>query len=281
VTGRGTAAIVGLGLVGGSLARDLAVRGWRVLAADTDRGAVEAARAEGVVARGFDAAGDPAAAGLGEVTLAVVATPVRAAPSVLGWLADAAPAAVLTDVGSTKRSIVGAAEEIGEAARFVGAHPMAGDERSGWSAAREGLFAGAVTWLCPARGASQEAVGAVEALWREVGAEPRRVEAAVHDALVARTSHLPQILASALASALDGSGVARTGLGPGGRDMTRLAGSDPAVWTDILLDNADLLAPALETLLLELGQVRDRLDEADEAPLRSLLERGRRWARLP
>jgi prephenate dehydrogenase len=160
-------AVVGLGLVGGSLARDLAARGCRVLAADRDPDVLAAAIAEGVVAGAFDvrdaigidtvagtyaaAAAERARGALSEVSLVIIATPVGAAPAVLEWLAAVAPRdAVLTDVGSTKRGIMAAAAAAGVAHRFVGGHPMAGSHRSGWAASCRGLFEGARTWLCAA-----------------------------------------------------------------------------------------------------------------------------------
>lgn len=282
--GVGTIAVVGLGLMGGSLARDLAARGYRVVASDPDAAALADARATGVISGTFPVAGDgggdgSAERGLAEAGLIVVATPVRAALPILRWLAGAAPPdAVLTDVGSTKRSITEAAGAAGLSARFVGGHPMAGDHRSGWAAAREGLFTGCRVWLCTADDHAADAEALVAAMWAEVGARPLAMDAVEHDEMVAWSSHLPQLLASALGCALDGAGVDRSRLGPGGRDTTRLAGSDPALWTDILMDNADALEPALDGLLEELVRLRRHIGGLDDASLRATLEDARRWA---
>jgi prephenate dehydrogenase len=287
--------VVGLGLMGGSLARDLAARGYRVVAADRDAATLADASAHGVISdtfpvgeeRGGDGGyggrvggGDGSAkGGLAEAGLIVVATPVRAALPILRWLAGAAPPrAVLTDVGSTKRSITEAAGAAGLSARFVGGHPMAGDHRSGWAAAREGLFIGSRVWLCTADHRAADAEALVAAMWAEVGARPLAMDAVEHDEMVAWSSHLPQILASALGCALDGAGVDRSRLGPGGRDTTRLAGSDPALWTDILMDNADALEPALDALIEELVRLRRHIGGLDDASLRATLEDARRWA---
>jgi prephenate dehydrogenase len=305
-----TIAVVGLGLMGGSLARDLAAKGHRVIGADADEEVVEAALAEGVIAGAFGVGeagtgtgtagrgrgtgtagrgtgtagtgtGRGTGGGVGEAGLVVVATPVRAAIRVVRWLAGAARGdAVITDLGSTKRSIVEAASAAGLGGRFVGGHPMAGDDRSGWSASRQGLFLGADVWLCPGEPESgvECGVALVEALWEEVGARPRRIDAVAHDHVVAWTSHLPQLLVTALGRALNGAGVDRSRLGPGGREATRLAGSDPAMWTDILVDNADALEPALDALLEELVRLRRQVAGLDDASLRAALDDTRRWA---
>jgi prephenate dehydrogenase len=295
----GTIAVVGLGLVGGSLARDLAARGHRVIGADRDARVVEAALAEGVLAGGFavgeagtgrgtgGGAGRGGGGGVEEAGVVVVATPVRAAAAVVRWLARAAPGdAIITDVGSTKRSVVEAAGAAGLGLRFVGGHPMAGDHRTGWRASREGLFLGVSVWLCGGEEEAGQAHGPgggrpmalVEALWEEVGARPRWIDAAAHDHMVAWSSHLPQMVATALGCALDGAGVDRARLGPGGRDTTRLAGSDPTLWTDILMDNADAVEPALDALIEELVQLRRHIGGLDDASLRAALEGGREWA---
>jgi prephenate dehydrogenase len=355
-----TVAVIGLGLVGGSLARDLAARGYRVLAADRDRQALAAATAEGVIAATFhvgagrreadgsDAGAQPAtdsrgvaagpvadAHGAGSATdshgvaagpaaeflagasLVVIATPVCAAPGVLRWLARVtSPATIITDTGSTKRSIMTAAAAAGVAHRFVGSHPMAGDHQSGWGAARQGLFADAPVWLCMARAgdvvaatatgpeaagpetvgpetAGPETVGpdaagtaapgralaAVQALWLAVGARPCIIDADEHDYLVAWSSHLPQLLSSTLARALQAAGVDPSRLGRGGRDATRLAGSDPDMWRDIVMDNADAVVPALDAVLHELARLRRHVVDRDAAAISDVLAAARDWAR--
>ncbi|HEX6630879.1 MAG TPA: prephenate dehydrogenase, partial [Gemmatimonadaceae bacterium] len=208
----------------------------------------------------------------------ILATPVDAAPLVLAELAAARPAArLVTDVGSTKRGIVRAAEACGLGARFVGAHPLAGDHRWGWPASRRDLFSGARVYLCPAAGAADDAVALADALWRLLGAEPEPCDAAAHDELLAWSSHLPQLTATALALALRHAGVGRARLGPGGRDTTRLAGSSPALWASIARDNAVALAGALERMERELHDLRAALLADDEARLLSGLSDARAW----
>jgi prephenate dehydrogenase len=287
--GTGTVGIIGLGLVGGSLARDLAAAGWRVLGTDADLGTLHAALDEGVIAGTFTTDGADA----GAIPILVIATPVGAAAGVLHRLAVAtAPDAIITDTGSTKRSIALAAAAAGVADRFVGAHPMAGDHRAGWAAARRGLFAGATTWLCPGGGtgaaphagaavAASRAGAAVAAMWRAVGAVPRIIDAAAHDRLVGWASHLPQVAASALAAALADAGVERTALARGGRDTTRIAASSSALWGEILTDNAAEVGPALDALVAGLQAVRERIAAGDPASVAAFIERGARWAADP
>ncbi|MFO7895038.1 MAG: prephenate dehydrogenase/arogenate dehydrogenase family protein [Longimicrobiales bacterium] len=266
-----TVGIVGLGLLGGSLARDLAAAGWRVQGADRDPETERRARESGVVAGTIDP---------GAVDVIVLAVPVRAIPTWIRTLApELAPDTVVTDVGSTKRSVVEAAEAAGLGPRFVGSHPMAGDHRSGWTAARTGLFGGAAVWTCPTGHTDPAALSSVTALWRGVGAEPRVMDATDHDRLLARSSHLPQLVASALASALARDGVTPGDLGPGGHDMTRLAGSHPAMWADILADNHDEVGAALAQLQGVLKRVRRAVGDRDDATLRSLLGAANAWAR--
>lgn len=262
--------IVGLGLVGGSLARDLAAAGWRVQGTDSDPHTEDAAIEAGVVEGPIETAG---------LDVLVLAVPVRAVP---GWLHRLGPAlgarTVVTDVGSTMRSAIEAAEAAGLDARFAGSHPMAGDHRSGWTASRRRLFVDATVWVCPTAGTTAGTLDQVEGLWHAVGARPRRIDADEHDRLVARASHVPQVAATALATVLARDGVGPELLGAGGRDMTRLATSDPDMWADILVDNGDRVGPALDALLDALSRFRRAVRDLDDATIRSLLAAGRAWS---
>jgi prephenate dehydrogenase len=212
----------------------------------------------------------------------VVAVPVTAAPRVLETLAPhLARVPLVTDAGSTKRGVVAAAERLGLGTHFVGAHPMAGDHRAGWAASRRGLFEGALVYLCPTAQTRGAALAHARALWTLLGADPARLEtidAAAHDRRVAWTSHLPQLAASALARALAERDIPRRELGPGGRDTTRLAGSDPAMWAAIARDNADEISRAVAELERTLAELRAAVDARDEARVRGLLAAARTWA---
>lgn len=269
-----TAAVVGLGLVGGSVARDLAARGVRVAAYDRNPSSLRDALREGIV----ETALDPSLAGLAGVELLVVAVPVSDAPTVL---AAARPhlhdTRLVTDVGSTKETVVAAAEALGVGDRFVGSHPLAGNHRSGWEASRRELFAGARTYLCPTRVTSAAALALAAELWRALGAIPEVMDAAAHDAHLALTSHLPQATATALAGVLAGADVDRSQLGTGGRDMTRLAGGSPEMWTAIALDNAPALAAALQRIEGEMRNLRSALLRGDADEVRRFYTAGREW----
>jgi prephenate dehydrogenase len=280
-------AIIGLGLMGGSLA--LALRRLpappHVTASTADAADLDRALELGIV---DDAAPDPAAV-LPEADLVVYATPVGATLELLGAHRELfAGDAVLTDLGSVKRPVVSRARALGLAPRFVGGHPMAGSHRSGLAAARGGLYDGARVWLTPATApgtagapgdpaAASAALDRVAALWRGLGAHPAVTTAEEHDRLMAWASHLPQLAASALAGALSRAGVARSDLGPGGADATRIAASSPALWADILLHNADLLRRPLEELRGVLAELAAALERGDHELREALLARASAW----
>ena len=271
-----SAAVVGLGLIGGSLARELAARGVRVLGYDRDPAAVRGALAEG----GIHAALGVGWEGIEEVEVLILAVPVDAAPAVLASAVPHLPRArLITDVGSTKRSIVAAAQGLRVGERFIGAHPLAGDHRSGWSASRAGLFHGARVFLCPTADTAPPALELARKLWLTLGARPETIEAEEHDRRLAWSSHLPQAASTALALALATAGVAPGELGSGGQDATRLAGSSPGMWTGIALENREALVEALDALGARLDELRAALDRSDERAVRRFFAAGLHWAR--
>jgi prephenate dehydrogenase len=245
--------VVGLGLVGGSLARALTAAGHRVRGVDRQpvlRQARRAAAVETTAARL-----DVAAA----TDLVVLATPPVASRALLARLARAGrPGLVVTDVGSVKAPIVGDARRL-RLRSFVGGHPMAGTERQGFAASRAGLFRGAAWWIVPAT--DPRATRLVRRLVREVGARPLAIAAADHDRVVAFLSHVPQVASWSLLEAARRDPVARRHLaaaGPGFRDMTRLARSPAALWREILAENRREVARALRAFARQLGERRGR-----------------------
>lgn len=270
-----TVAVAGLGLMGGSLARDLTRAGVRVLGLDGDAGVVAGARAAGAIADRLD----PGGGGMGKVDVFVLAVPVQSALELMRSLApQLADVSLVTDVGSTKASIVATAEAVGLGNRFVGSHPLAGDHRSGWSASRAGLFKDASVFLCPAVGASAETIAQAVDLWSAVGAATEVMDAAEHDRRMAWTSHLPQAVATSIARVLDAAGFKPRDLGPGGRDATRLAASSPDVWTEVALDNTPAMLEALGALEMDIAELRRALGQADAQHIRAIFEAGRLWA---
>jgi len=235
-------AVIGLGMIGGSVARDLAAGGHEVVGFDRSAAVLRAARRAGIIVpasgRGYTA--------LASCDVCVIAVPVSAASRLIGRLAGSlANVPLVTDVGSTKRSIVRAAAAAGLGGRFVGAHPLAGDHRAGWHASRPDRFRGATVFLTPTSSVSPATLRRARQFWRALGGRPRELSAAQHDRLLAAASHLPQLVSSALGITLASAGVARDALGPGGRDVSRLAGSDRRVWSAIAIDNADQIVPVL------------------------------------
>ncbi len=245
-------AIVGMGLIGGSLARALrrARPEVELVGIDRRRGPLDRARAAGVL----DRAAVRLDEGVAGADLVVLALPVSAILELLPRLPSLLPpSAVVTDTGSTKRCICSAgARALG--GRFVGGHPLAGSERSGFSASRADLFEGRPWALVPSpHGSNAEALGKVRSLLEEIGARVYAVDAARHDRVVAATSHVPQLLSWALADLLrsrtevEGYPYTRL-LGGGGEGWLRLAHSPQGLWWDILATNADEVAQALAEL---------------------------------
>lgn len=267
-------AIIGLGLIGGSIARDLAALGIEVHAYDADATRVAAAIRTNVVTRALDETLE----GVRDVDAVIIAIPVDAAVDALRRLAPHARGVrLITDVGSTKTRIVEAASELSLGGRFVGGHPLAGDHRSGWDASRPGLFRNARVFVCPTRESESDAVSATVELWRLLGARPECMSATQHDGELAWTSHLPHMISASLALALASAGVERVLLGPGGRDTTRLAGSSPEMWTAISMENATAITAALRQAEQELTALRESLERRDADEVRARFENARAW----
>jgi prephenate dehydrogenase len=267
-----TASIVGLGLIGGSLARDLAARGVRVRAYDTDERHLDDSVRAGIVSERIGPTLEDIAA-----DLVVIAVPVDVAADVLRRAAPfAGGARLITDVGSTKTGIVEAARTLGIGHQFIGSHPMAGDHRSGWEASRAGLFSDARVYLCPS-GAPTQALDLACRLWTGLGAHPECVDATEHDRRLAWSSHLPHVVAASIAVAMANAGISRGDLGPGGRDVTRLAGSSPEVWTAIALENAAAIDAALAGAEREIASFRQALTNGDAGELRRRFVAARNW----
>jgi prephenate dehydrogenase len=265
-------AVLGLGLMGGSVARALHVRGVHVLGYDRDGTQLDAAMGEGVVHEAVDSS----FAGLASAEVVVLALPVDAAVALLPALVPhLRNARLVMDVGSTKRSIVAAADASGLGPRFVGAHPLTGSHRSGWGASRASLFDDARVFLCPTPRTAAGTLRLAESFWRELRAGVEVLDAAIHDEQMAWRSHLPHLLSSVLAATLRDAGVRRSALGPGGRDMTRLAGGSPTMWSAIVGDNAEAIVEAVTACEARLRGLRAALADADAT--RRLLQAGADW----
>jgi prephenate dehydrogenase len=253
-------AVLGTGLIGGSIALGVRARNRRTAVVGYDSAgdvAEEALKAGALTA----VARSPEEAVQG-ADFVVLAMPVDQIPDVCSGLAGSiSEAAVVTDVGSAKVEVV-TAGEAAFGARFVGGHPMAGSERHGVDAADGRLFEDAWWVLTPTSGTSSENYARVAGLATTLGAKPVAVDPATHDALVARLSHVPQLVSSALVELAISGGdrEALLGLaGAGFRDVTRIAASNPELWVAILRANRPAVLEALEALHKGLGRATDAI----------------------
>jgi prephenate dehydrogenase len=258
----GPVAIVGVGLMGGSLG--LALGGAReVVGVDPDPEALRVALAVGAVDR---AAGSLEEAAEGAEAV-VLATPMPALEGLARRALAASPEdCLVTDLGSAKAALL-AALSPADRERFIGGHPVCGAERTGVAFARRDLFRGATWFLTPGAEARPELFQRLHGLVGSVGARPVAIDAGVHDRLMALVSHLPHVLAGALvnqaaATAPEGREALRSA-GPSFGDLTRVAGSNPPLWADILLANREAVLEALGAYAASLDEVAGALRAGD------------------
>jgi prephenate dehydrogenase len=214
-------------------------------------------------------------------SLVVIAAPVDRIVPLAGQIAPVLPrGAVVTDVGSVKGEIarLGQAALATAGANFIGAHPMAGSEKTGWEHGTAELFERRTCFVTPLPESPAEAVGKVVAFWTELGSEVVTVSPDQHDEIVAHISHLPQIIASSLCAFLATKNPAwRNYAGGGLRDTTRIAGSDAQLWRSILEQNHDEVLRALRQFEDELHQFQIALANRDYVDVVARLERGKAY----
>lgn len=269
-------AIVGTGLLGGSLA--LALRERR-LACEVVAVVRRAEAQREIVALGIaDRAERDLAAGVAGADLVVLASPVHAMPGLLAQLAPGlAAGAIVTDVGSVKGGLADSLPPLlPSGVHYVGSHPMAGSHHTGYAHARADLFENAACIVTPARPANPAAEERVIWLWRALGARVLRRSAARHDAEVAWVSHAPHAIAYAYAASLaDAPASARELAGSGFRDFTRIAASDPAMWADILVSNKQALAAPLLAAAERAAALARAIESGDTDAVTALLSTAR------
>lgn len=272
-------AVIGLGLIGGSLASAIRAHGLAQTVVGYDARADELAL--GVALGVIDQAADSLAQAVRGSDLVMLAVPVRAARSVLVEIRPVlGEDAILSDVGSTKASFVADVESVfGELPpRVVPGHPIAGSERSGIRAANPELFARHKVILTPADNTDPEAVGRLTALWEACGATVLTMSVAYHDEVLAATSHLPHLIAFSLVDTLAGENenmdIFRYAAG-GFRDFTRIAASDPVMWHDIFLSNRDAVLRVIDHFTRDLGQLRTAIAAGDGATLLRVFSRAK------
>jgi prephenate dehydrogenase len=274
------AAIVGVGLIGGSLGMALRQRGLarEVIGFARRKETLDAAESLGAIDRRAASAPEAVAG----ADLIVLAAPIQA---IIARLREIAPhisrGALVTDVGSTKQRIAAAAARyLPNAVNFVGGHPMAGSEQAGVSSATPGLFEGATWLVAPSHNTRPSALRKLQRLVVALGAGPLIVSPAEHDRLVAAVSHLPHMAAVALVEIAAQLAkrddrvwqVAATGF----RDATRLASGDPAVWRDICLTNGNALRTCIRAIIARLASWEKALARADANQIETLLSRAKK-----
>ena len=215
-----------------------------------------------------------------EASLVVLAAPVDKIIELARQIAPHVPAgALVTDVGSVKAELCRACNAaLSPRARFIGAHPMAGSEKTGWENATETLFQKRVCFVTPLSDADEQSVAAVVRFWHDVGAEVTTVTPDQHDEITAHISHVPQALATTLATFLAAKNPQWRNLsGNGLRDTTRIAASDAGMWIEIFQQNRDEVLRALSEFQDELNGFQSALANRDWPEIRTRLERGKAW----
>lgn len=269
------AAIVGVGLLGASLGLAMQASGSarRITGVGRRQSTLDTALALGAIHDSSLELAEVAA----EADCIVIATPAGAVLDALDTIhAACKPGTIILDVASTKADICTHAERLwGAPRRFVGCHPMAGSEKSGPEHATATLYQNSVCFVEESPDLDTEALARVRQLWERCGARVVPVNPARHDALLARTSHIPHILATLLASSARGEGTTREFAGNGFRDMTRLAEGSPEMWRDITLTNREAVMSGLESLRGQLTDFLTAVERSDGEALMQIFESGR------
>lgn len=264
--------IIGVGLLGGSIALALKQRGLARCIGGTGRNAqrLQQAKAAGLIDECYTDI-EPATL---DADLVIACTPVQQiAKDILASTRWAKPTTLFTDVGSTKAAII--SELSGKISRghFVGSHPLAGSEKSGFENARPDLFENRLTIITPTADSPAEAIEGTKALWNSLGAVVREMSPPQHDAVLAVTSHLPHLIASALAANTPQDHL--DFVAAGWRDCTRIAAGDIELWCQILRENRRPVLQAVENFAKVLHGWRTALENDQPEQILSLLESGK------
>lgn len=259
--------VIGCGLIGGSLALSFKRKGLaeKIIACDIRQENLSDALAMGAA----DEVSTDIATAVKDADCIVVAVPVLAMENVFRSVAAAMkPQAIVTDVGSTRTSVIAMARRgLGDCFhRYAPAHPIAGGELPGVLHATDDLFEGKIVISTPDEGMDENVVSEVENLWEQIGATVQRMTPAEHDEIFASVSHLPHVLAYALVDMIAQESNARAKLsmaGAGFRDFTRIASSSPVMWRDICLTNQEAISKELRRYRLELDQLQVAIDNKD------------------
>lgn len=261
--------LIGVGLIGGSLARDLRAlnRVGEIVGCSRTSETLNKARMLGVIDRGEQ---NPEVAVQG-ADLIVVAVPMGVAIEVTRKiLPHCSPGTLLTDVGSVKSAYVRAVEDwVPEGVRFVGGHPIAGTERSGVDASFEGLFRDSRCVLTPTERTPPEAIKSCQALWEWVGGRVYQMEPERHDDILGAVSHVPHILAYAAMNALPDEALEEYS-GGGFRDFSRIASSDSVMWRDICLSNQEAILRWISRYEDALSEIKNLVSQGEGTRLEAV-----------
>lgn len=268
-------AVVGVGLLGGSVALAAKQRGVadRVIGIGRNPERLQSAVNAGVIDEFLTALPE----GDAPWTTIVIGTPVdRIAEDVQRIAAVSRPGTLVTDVGSVKGSICEAVQsaKLPAGVSFVGAHPLAGSHETGFEAARANLFDGKVTVVTPNPAGDESANSAISSFWEQLGSRVIEMSPAEHDAALATTSHLPHVAASALAATLPET--FQQLVASGFKDTTRIAAGDPDLWVAILLENAAAVSASLDAFSQSFGKFRTAVENRDADELKKLLQLAKR-----
>ena len=273
-----TVAIVGVGMMGGSIGKSLIERkiANRVVGIGRRTASLEAA----AQARAVTSTTTDLVNGVKQAELIIVCTPVEMIAQQVREIAQACPAgALITDVGSTKAEIVAEiGADLGRGVRFLGSHPLAGGEKLGVAHARSDLLDGRTVVICPSatsaeRDTAERDIGLLSDFWAALGADVRSMTPEEHDRALAATSHLPHVVSAALAASTGDDDLQLTSTG--WFDTTRIAAGDPALWRSIFDSNRANVLKALARFEKTLGSLRSALERSDDDELLKILEKAK------
>lgn len=268
-----TLVVVGVGLLGGSVALAARQRGIvrRVIGVGRTAARLERARD----ARVLDDISTDLVAVAAQADLLIFATPVNLIVAGVREVATACrPGTLITDVGSTKAHLCQALSTgLPSSATFIGSHPLAGSEKQGWEHSRSDLFEGRVCVVTPTETSRRDEIARLTAFWQTIGMSVVEMSPEAHDLALAQTSHVPHVVASALARTLanENRSLAATGFA----DTTRIAAGDPNVWVPILLDNRDAVVASLDEFSTQLAAIRSAIAQGNTEEIRRLWEQGK------
>ncbi len=270
--------ILGLGLIGGSLAKALHDKALfnNITAVDTDAESLEHAFQEGVISKGFQCIDEACAA---ESDLIFICTPCDCAIEYIKKLhGKIKPGCIITDTCSIKGTITDFSKALTPPVRFIGGHPMAGSEKVGYKNSKSHLFENACYVLTPTNGASENDVVFLKKIIKQIGAIPVVMDSEEHDLAAAGISHLPHVIAAALVNMIkqkDSTGNMKLLAAGGFRDITRIASSNPQMWRNIISGNRNHVLKLIDSYINILNNVRTTIDNSNDDMITVFFEQAR------